>query len=154
MDAQYPFASRDDIWRVLEELKELQLIQYEQSERLTRLERRRDDDARLKSVWGHSALFPTVVGGSIATGKYLASSRCISRSWLITSLQNLLSVLPPTPSRGLTKGTITLWPTPQLASTERTSLDVEPHERIAYDLMRARIMDTMDRQIDQVRTCL
>ncbi|CAI7595597.1 unnamed protein product [Penicillium glandicola] len=49
MDAQYRFASRDDIWRVFDELKELHIAQYEQGERLTQLERRRDDDARLRS---------------------------------------------------------------------------------------------------------
>lgn len=51
MDAQYPFASRDDIWRVFDELKELHIAQYEQGERLAQLERRRDDDARLRSPW-------------------------------------------------------------------------------------------------------
>ncbi|KAJ5590398.1 hypothetical protein N7450_004370 [Penicillium hetheringtonii] len=69
MDAQYPFASRDDIWRVFEELKELRVGQFEQSERLGRLERRRDEDARMRNVWGSSPLspFPTSVGGSLAT---------------------------------------------------------------------------------------
>ena len=52
MDAQYPFASRDDIWRVFDELKELHATQFEQAERIARLERRRDEDARMKSVWG------------------------------------------------------------------------------------------------------
>ncbi|KAJ5084112.1 hypothetical protein NUU61_008691 [Penicillium alfredii] len=65
MDAQYPFASRDDIWRVFDELKELHVAQFEQSERIGRLERRRDDDARLRSVWGPLSPFPSVVGGSI-----------------------------------------------------------------------------------------
>ncbi|PYH96039.1 hypothetical protein BO71DRAFT_187358 [Aspergillus ellipticus CBS 707.79] len=67
MDAQYPFASRDDIWRVFEELKELHATQYEQAERIARLERRRDEDARLKSVWGPLSPFPTSVGGTIPT---------------------------------------------------------------------------------------
>lgn len=70
MDAQYPFASRDDIWRVLDELKELQVAQYEQGERLARLERRREDDSRLRSVWsGPSSPFPTLVASSIPAGK-------------------------------------------------------------------------------------
>lgn len=68
MDAQYPFASRDDIWRVLDELKELQEAQYEQAERITRLERRRDEDARMKSVWGPLSPFPSSVAGPIPTG--------------------------------------------------------------------------------------
>lgn len=69
MDAQYPFASRDDIWRVFEELKELRVGQFEQSERLGRLERRRDDDARMRNVWGSGPLspFPAAGGASLST---------------------------------------------------------------------------------------
>ncbi|KAL4878982.1 hypothetical protein BJY04DRAFT_104670 [Aspergillus karnatakaensis] len=67
MDAQYPFASRDDIWRVFEELKELHATQFEQAERIARLERRRDEDARLKSVWGPLSPFPNPVGGPVPT---------------------------------------------------------------------------------------
>ncbi|KAL2872570.1 uncharacterized protein BJX67DRAFT_12911 [Aspergillus lucknowensis] len=67
MDAQYPFASRDDIWRVFEELKELHAAQFEQAERIARLERRRDEDARLKSVWGPLSPFPSSVGGTVPT---------------------------------------------------------------------------------------
>ncbi|KAJ5151205.1 uncharacterized protein N7482_010457 [Penicillium canariense] len=68
MDAQYPFASRDDLWRVFDELKELHLAQYSQGERIARLERRRDEDARLKNVWGAPlSPFPTPIGSSIQT---------------------------------------------------------------------------------------
>ncbi|KAL2807659.1 hypothetical protein BJX63DRAFT_436869 [Aspergillus granulosus] len=67
MDAQYPFASRDDIWRVFEELKELHAAQFEQAERIARLERRRDEDARLKSLWGPSSPFSSSVGGTVPT---------------------------------------------------------------------------------------
>ncbi|KAI9927674.1 hypothetical protein ASPWEDRAFT_176156 [Aspergillus wentii DTO 134E9] len=67
MDAQYPFASRDDIWRVFDELKELHATQFEQAERIARLERRRDEDARLKSVWGPLSPFPSAIGGAIPT---------------------------------------------------------------------------------------
>ncbi|KAJ5143618.1 uncharacterized protein N7515_002405 [Penicillium bovifimosum] len=59
MDAQYPFASRDDIWRVFDELKELHITLYEQSERISQLERRRDEDARLRNLWGPVSPFPT-----------------------------------------------------------------------------------------------
>lgn len=67
MDAQYPFASRDDIWRVFDELKELHIAQYEQGERLAQLERRRDEDARLRSPWCPVSPFPHSVG-AIAPG--------------------------------------------------------------------------------------
>lgn len=68
MDAQYPFASRDDIWRVFDELKELHAAQTEQAERLARLERRKDEDARLRSVWGPLTPFPTTIGANVSAG--------------------------------------------------------------------------------------
>lgn len=71
MDAQYPFASRDDIWRVFEELKELHASQLDHADRIARLERRREEDARLKSVWGPLSPFPTSVGGMIQAGMLL-----------------------------------------------------------------------------------
>ncbi|PGH08977.1 hypothetical protein GX51_01034 [Blastomyces parvus] len=70
MDAQYPFASREDIWRVQEEVKDLFAAQLEHGERIARLERRRDDDARMKSVWAPLSPFP----GSIGTGHHQESS--------------------------------------------------------------------------------
>lgn len=69
MDHQYGFATRDDIWRVFEELKELHSTQFEHSERLARLERRRDEDARLRNVWGPLSPFPNPVGSALHTGK-------------------------------------------------------------------------------------
>lgn len=68
MDAQYPFASRDDIWRVFDELKDLHVAQFEQAERIARLERRRDEDARLRSAWGPVSPFLTPIGGPVAVG--------------------------------------------------------------------------------------
>lgn len=68
MDAQSPFASRDDIWRVFEEVKELHTIQFEQAERIARLERRREEDARLKNLWSPMSPFPSSVGGALPTG--------------------------------------------------------------------------------------
>ncbi|KAL1860984.1 hypothetical protein Plec18167_003733 [Paecilomyces lecythidis] len=65
MDAQYPFASREDIWRVFEEVKDLYETQIEHGERIARLERRKEDDARLKSVWGPLSPFPSSVSGGI-----------------------------------------------------------------------------------------
>jgi hypothetical protein len=87
MDAQYPFASRDDIWRVFEELKELHAAQFEQAERIARLERRRDEDARLRSVWGPLSPFPTSIGGTISTGVFVAFLIRIPQHILILLLQ-------------------------------------------------------------------
>lgn len=73
MDAQYPFASREDIWRVFEEVKDLYSTQLEHGERIARLERRREDDARLKSVWGPVSQFPNTMSGGPLTGKVAAA---------------------------------------------------------------------------------
>ncbi|PGG99909.1 hypothetical protein AJ80_09264 [Polytolypa hystricis UAMH7299] len=66
MDAQYPFASREDIWRVHEEVKDLYTTQLEHGERITRLERRREDDARMKSVWGPLSPFPLTMSSTVS----------------------------------------------------------------------------------------
>ncbi|EEA26040.1 hypothetical protein EYB25_003299 [Talaromyces marneffei] len=70
MDAQYPFASREDIWRVFEEVKDLYSTQLEHGERIARLERRREDDARLKSVWGPISQFPSTMTGPLTEPSY------------------------------------------------------------------------------------
>lgn len=102
MDAQYPFASRDDIWRVLEELKELQVAQFDQAERLARLERRRDGEMRLKSLWSPQSPFPPSVGGSIAPGL------CCQRPMLVpfTDLRCLEPAFnsPPDAFKGFDQG--------------------------------------------------
>ncbi|KAJ5342257.1 hypothetical protein N7541_011381 [Penicillium brevicompactum] len=74
MDAQFPFASRDDIWRVLDELKELHRAQLHQGERLAQLERRRDEDARLRSPWASASPFPTSVGAITPGSPHLLSA--------------------------------------------------------------------------------
>ncbi|KAH0536808.1 hypothetical protein FGG08_006341 [Glutinoglossum americanum] len=55
---------RENIWRLHVEMKNIQSVLAEHAERLLRLERRQDDDARLKSVWGTSSPFPTLLGSS------------------------------------------------------------------------------------------
>lgn len=144
MDAQYPFASRDDIWRVFDELKELHAAQFEQGERIARLERRRDEDARLRSVWGPLSPFPSSVGAPIPTGMqpwFLISS------WLtIWLLQNPPTALPQTPSRDSIKVSTTPWPV-LLASMARKSPGGVPRERIVFGLMRVPTTDTTDKQV-------
>ncbi|KXG54571.1 uncharacterized protein PGRI_077150 [Penicillium griseofulvum] len=101
MDAQYPFASRDDIWRVFDELKELHIAQYEQGERLAQLERRRDDDARLRSPWCPVSPFPHSVG-TIAPGSPLPSG--ISSPLTKTSLPDPAFQSPPDAFKGFDQG--------------------------------------------------
>lgn len=111
MDAQYPFASRDDIWRVFDELKELHATQFEQAERIARLERRRDEDARMKSVWGPLSPFPTSVAGTVPTGAFvvilgegcfvtsLLTCRCFYRTRFSFTCRRLQRIRPGTTSR-------------------------------------------------------
>ncbi|KAJ5750533.1 hypothetical protein N7533_007561 [Penicillium manginii] len=69
MDTQNLFASRYDIWRVLDELRDLRNSQSDQGERLGRLERRRDEDVKMRNVWGPAPLspFPAATGASVST---------------------------------------------------------------------------------------
>lgn len=73
MDAHYPFASRNDIWRVSDELKELRAVQLDQGGRLAQLEQFRDADARQRSLWNASP-FPTSVGAFVPGGSPLPST--------------------------------------------------------------------------------
>lgn len=115
MDAQYPFASRDDIWRVFDELKDLHVAQLEQAERIAKLERRRDEDARLRSVWGPLSPFPTTVGGPAPTGMLSDTLRLLIScpwrrfGWLTVwaCLQSQHFIPPPTLLRDSIKDSTT-----------------------------------------------
>jgi hypothetical protein len=73
MDPQsVAFQPRDDFWRIQDEMLRVQQSQAELSDRVSRLERQRDDDSRLKNVWGTSSPFPSVLGGTPQQGKTLA----------------------------------------------------------------------------------
>ncbi|KAI9760957.1 MAG: hypothetical protein M4579_001333 [Chaenotheca gracillima] len=49
-------------------MKHVHSVQTEHSDRLLRLERRQEDDARMKSVWGTSSPFPGVLSGTPQQG--------------------------------------------------------------------------------------
>ena len=76
MDAQFGLASRDDLWRLQNEMKNVYATQAEHADRLMRLERRQDDD-RVKSVWGTHSPFPSILGGTPQQGTK-ASPCCYS----------------------------------------------------------------------------
>jgi hypothetical protein len=63
------FTPRDDIWRWQSEMLRVQQVQADHAERLLRLERRQDEDARMKSVWGASSPFPSILGGTPQQGE-------------------------------------------------------------------------------------
>ncbi|KAF2105941.1 hypothetical protein BDV96DRAFT_607854 [Lophiotrema nucula] len=58
------FQPRDDLWSVRSDVMRVQQKQSELEERVARMERRQDDDSRLKNVWGTSSPFPSVLGGT------------------------------------------------------------------------------------------
>jgi hypothetical protein len=68
MDPQFPFASRDELWRLQADMKSLFATHSEHTDRLLRLERRQEDDNRLKSVWGTSSPFPGILNGTPQQG--------------------------------------------------------------------------------------
>ena len=69
MDSQFPFPSRDDLWQIQTDMKTVYATQAEHSDRILRLERRQDDDSRLKSVWGNSSPFPGILNETSQQGK-------------------------------------------------------------------------------------
>jgi ubiquitin carboxyl-terminal hydrolase 4/11/15 len=59
------YTPRDD-WRL--DMLRVQQTVVDHSERLSRLERRQEEDARMKSVWGTSSPFPGVLSGTPQQG--------------------------------------------------------------------------------------
>ena len=68
MDPQFGLASKDDLWRLQNEMKNVYATQAEHADRLMRLEQRSDSDTRLKSVWGSQSPFPSVMNGTPQQG--------------------------------------------------------------------------------------
>jgi len=65
MDPQsVAFQPRDDFWRFQSEMLRVQENQADLADRVARLERKHEDDSRLKNVWGTSSPFPSVLGGT------------------------------------------------------------------------------------------
>ena len=48
--------------------QQVQQVQAEHADRIARLERRHEDDARMKSVWGAGSPFPSVLSGTPQQG--------------------------------------------------------------------------------------
>jgi ubiquitin carboxyl-terminal hydrolase 4/11/15 len=73
-----PYSSNNETWRVQSDIVRLQQVQAEQAERIARLERRQEDDARMKSVWGQSSPFPSVLSGTPQQGEILSSTEAVA----------------------------------------------------------------------------
>ena len=67
MDPRFPI-SREEIYNVQMEVKQVQYTQTNHAERILRLEKRHADDSALKSVW--NSPFPGVLGGTPQQGIY------------------------------------------------------------------------------------
>ena len=63
------FQPHDDFWRAQSHMLRVQQNQAELSERLSRLERKHEEDSRLKNVWGTSSPFPAALGPPPQPGK-------------------------------------------------------------------------------------
>ena len=72
-----PYSSNNDNWRLQSEVVKIQQIQNEHTERLAKLERRADEDARMKSVWGNSSPFPSVLSGTPQQGTHVWRNRSL-----------------------------------------------------------------------------
>lgn len=71
MDTRFP-ATRDELYSVQMDVKQMQIVQNSHAERLSRLEKRQADDAAIKSAW--NSPFPSALGGTPQHGKLLAPS--------------------------------------------------------------------------------
>ena len=69
MDPRFA-VSREDLYSLQMEVKQVQYTQSNHAERLLRLEKRQADDAALKSVW--NSPFPGVLSGTPQTGELIA----------------------------------------------------------------------------------
>lgn len=78
MDPRIP-VSRDELFTVQMDVKQLQAVQTNQAERLARLEKRQADDAALKSVW--NSPFPSALGGTPQHGSCLSSEILCCYYW-------------------------------------------------------------------------
>jgi len=74
MDPQtVAFTPHNDIWRFQAEMLRVQQTQQDHAERLMRLEKRQEEDMRIKSLWGSSSPFPGVLSGTPQHGKNSSS---------------------------------------------------------------------------------
>ena len=69
MEQQLGLASRDDVWRLQTEMKNLYATQAEHADRLSRLEQRQESDPRIKPTWGNQSPFSGIFNGTPQQGR-------------------------------------------------------------------------------------
>lgn len=77
------FQPRDDLWRIQDDILRMHQSQQEISDRVSRLERRNEDDSRLKNVWGGASPFPSVLGGTPQQGATPVQSCIPARAHMV-----------------------------------------------------------------------
>jgi hypothetical protein len=98
-----PYSSSNDTWRLQTDVAKVQQVQAEHAERIARLERRQEDDARMKSVWGSNSPFPSVLsGGTPQQGGYTSGPRHIMTDVYVDLEQHLSNSHPQINSAILT----------------------------------------------------
>ena len=76
MDPQsLAFQPQSEVWQLTSNMRNVQETQQEHNERLSRLERRHEEESRLKSVWGPTSPFPGVLSSTPQHGKLTPSRR-------------------------------------------------------------------------------
>lgn len=70
------FQPRDDFWQMQDDMLRMHQTQAELADRVSRLERRNEDDTRLKNVWGGTSPFPSVLGGTPQQGAMSIAVPC------------------------------------------------------------------------------
>ena len=67
MEASIGQASKEDFWRLQNEMRNVYATQAEHADRLMRLERRQDE-SQVRSVWGGQSPFTSVLNGTPQQG--------------------------------------------------------------------------------------
>ena len=70
MDPQsLAFQPQSEVWQLSTMMRNVQDVQQDHGDRLSRLERRHDEEAKVKSVWGPTSPFPGVLSGTPSHGR-------------------------------------------------------------------------------------
>ena len=97
MDPQYGLASKDDLWRLQNEMKNVYSTQAEHADRLMRLEQRQDSDNRIKFPWGSQSPFPSTINGTPQHG--ITAPMFLSEKSLIYGKKSKATTLLQKPSK-------------------------------------------------------
>ena len=74
MEGQY--ATKEELWRLQESLTDISSTQSQHADRIMRLEKRREDDGRVKNVWTPSSPFTGVLGSAPQHGLFYTLFKC------------------------------------------------------------------------------